>query len=317
MKKTKFFILPLLIFPLISCGSKEIRRNCFCFGTYTDIRAYEEASRPLSLIEYRLSHLDEGADYYYARGGNNLYTVNHTLEDVNVDIEMFPVYQLAFSEELSSLKYFNPLCGSLSEKWKESLKNNKVLDDASISEELTKMQNTHIELDEEYLSVRRVGDSTIDFGAIIKGYALDVAKKQFDKAGCTKYLVDAGQSSLLLGEKKNGKNFKVKITNLDNAYILAKNCFISTSSYSNQKTEIDGKIYSHIINPITGSAINLHETVIVVSNSGYLGDVLSTDFVNESLDSIKELEQKFNVKTIVIDNKQIVYQNEGIEVVNK
>ena len=87
MKKTKFFILPLLIFPLISCASKETRRNYFYFGTYAEVRVYEEFGRALADIELRFMHLDEGADYYYARGENNLYTVNHTLEEVNVDMK--------------------------------------------------------------------------------------------------------------------------------------------------------------------------------------------------------------------------------------
>lgn len=315
--RLKLVVLPLLILPLFSCNAnKEIRRYSSYFDTYTESRLYEGDVSNLDNIEKIFTKIDKLTDNFNARDLNNVYKINTTNENVEIEPELYEILKLSFSSDLDSLSYFNPLCGSLSKKWKESLKNNQVLDDATINSELLKMQNTHLEFVNE-AEVKRIGDGEIDLGAVTKGYALDKIKEYLDQHNFKKYLIDAGSSSLLLGEKKNNKNFKVKITNLDNAYIHAKNCFISTSSSSRQKVEIDGKIYSHIINPITGGAINEHDAVIVVSSKGYLGDILSTAFINESLDSIKRLEQQFEVQTIVIDNNKIVYQNESIEVTNK
>ena len=315
--KSKLLVFPLLIVPLVSCSvNKEIRRTSFYFDTYTESRLYEGKESNLDDIEKIFTKIDKLTDNYNARDLNNVYKVNNTNDNVEIEPELYEVLKLSFSNDLSSLNYFNPLCGSLSKKWKESLKNKQVLDQSTIDAELLKMQNTHLEFVNE-TTVKRFGDAEIDLGAVAKGFALDKIKEYLDQQDFTKYLIDAGSSSLLLGEKKNNKNFKIKIENLDNDYIHAKNCFISTSSSSRQKVEIDGKIYSHIINPITGSAINLHDAVIIVSDKGYLGDILSTAFINESLDSIKELEQHFEVKTIVIDGGKIVYQNENIEVTNK
>ena len=315
--KSKLLVFPLLIVPLVSCSaSKEIRRNSFYFDTYTESRLYEGNESNLDDIEKIFTKIDKLTDNFNARDLNNVYKVNTTTENVEIEPELYEVLKLSFSSDLDSLNYFNPLCGSLSKKWKESLANKQVLDQTTIDAELLKLQSTHLEFVNE-TTVKRVGEAEIDLGAVAKGYALDKVKDYLDQQDFTKYLIDAGSSSLLLGEKKNNKNFKIKIEKLDNTYIHAKNCFISTSSSSRQKVEIDGQIYSHIINPITGSAINEHDAVIVVSSKGYLGDILSTAFINESLDSIKELEQHFEVKTIVIDNSKIVYQNEGIEVTNK
>ena len=165
--------------------------------------------------------------------------------------------------------------------------------------------------------VKKTGDAEIDLGAVAKGYSLDLVKQYLDEQKYSKYLIDAGQSSILLGEKNGGKKFKIKVSNLDNTFLMLKNCFVSTSSYVNQKVEIDGVNYSHIINPKTGSAVNENDAVIVISSKGYLGDILSTAFINESLDSIKELEKHYDVKTIVIKNNEMVYKNESIEVTNK
>ena len=178
------------------------------------------------------------------------------------------------------------------------------------------MATTSVQFLEEN-NVKKIGEAEIDLGAVAKGYALDKVKQYLDSKNYTKYLVDAGSSSILLGEKNGGKDFKIKVSNLDNTYLKLKNCFISTSSYDKQAVEIDGVNYSHIINPVNGSAINENDAVIVISDKGYLGDILSTAFINESIDSIKELEKHFEVKTIVIKDKTIAYKNEGIEVTNK
>ena len=314
------FKISLLLLPLISLtscqASKEISRKSFYFDTYTETRLYEGDESNLNDIDQILSKIDKLTDNYNQRNVNNIYTINNTHANVEVDPILYECLKRTFCACLDNATYFNPLCGSLSKKWKESLANKQVLSETLINEELSKMNSSNIEfLDNN--TVKRIGEGEIDLGAVAKGYALDNVKNYLVNKGIKKYLVDAGSSSILLGEKDGGKNFNIKVSNLSNSYLELKNCFISTSSLSRQVVEIDGKKYSHIINPKTGSAINMHEAVIVISDVGYIGDILSTDFVNESLDSIKELEKEFSVKTIVIDNSEISYKTEGIEVINK
>jgi thiamine biosynthesis lipoprotein len=116
-------------------------------------------------------------------------------------------------------------------------------------------------MDLEY--VTRVGEAEIDLGGIAKGYALDIAKQYLDSKKVTKYIIDAGSSSILLGEKdtKDGL-FNIGLKDIKNAYLKAKNCFVSTSGTSEQLTVIDGVKYSHIVNPKTGSVVSLHVSVI-------------------------------------------------------
>ena len=313
--KAKLLILPLIIVPLSSC-QKEIKRNSFYFDTYTETRLYEGSENDLSEINKIFSKIDKLTDNYKERDLNNVYIINNSTENVQVEPELYEVLKASFCNCLDPLNYYNPLIGSLSKKWKNSQENKVILDQETINAELTKMASTSVSFLEEN-TVKKTGEAEIDLGAVAKGYALDKVKQYLDSKNYTKYLVDAGSSSILLGEKNGGKDFKIRISNLDNTFLLAKNCFISTSSYDKQAVEIDGVNYSHIINPVNGSAINENDAVIVISNKGYLGDILSTAFINESLDSIKELEQHFEVKTIVIKNKEVVYKNEGIEVTNK
>ena len=313
--KAKLLILPLIIIPLSSC-QKEIKRNSFYFDTYTETRLYEGVEEDLTNINQIFSKLDKLTDNFNERDVNNVYKINNSTEMVQVDQDLYYLLQLSFCNCLEPLNYYNPLCGSLSKKWKNSLEKREILDNETITSELLKMNSTTLNFYEQN-NVKKIGEAEIDLGSVAKGYALDKVKEYLDGKKYTKYLVDAGSSSILLGEKNGGKDFKIKLSNLDDTYLMAKNCFISTSSYDRQAVEIDGVNYSHIINPKTGSAVNENDAIIVISDKGYLGDILSTAFINESIDSIKELEAHYGVKTIVIKDKKMVYKNEGIEVTNK
>ena len=314
MKNSKFFIFPIIFSTLlVSCSNKK---TSFYFDTYVTISLLEGKKKDVENIENIFSKLDKLTDNYNSRDLNNVYTINHTNDWVEVDPDLFNLLKKSIPQNEHDLKSFNPLCGSLSKKWKDSLTNNEILSNEIITSELEKMNSTYVEFSENN-KVRRIGEGEIDLGGAAKGYAIDKVKEYLVSKGYKKYLVDAGSSSILLGEKKGGKDYVVKISDLDNAYLSLKNCFVSTSSFSTQKVEIDGVNYSHIIDPITGSAINKHDAVIVVSETGLIGDILSTAFVNESLDSIKEIEQIYNVKSIVIKDKTIIYKNDGLEVTQK
>ena len=73
---------------------------------------------------------------------------------------------------------------------------------------------------------------------------------------------------------------------------------------------------SHIVDTIN-YALNNYDEVIVISDKGYVGDVLSTLMMMSSIDEIKDTEQKEpNIKVLVIKNSSVIYKSEGIEVLH-
>ena len=116
-----------------------------------------------------------------------------------------------------------------------------------------------------------------------------------------------------MGEK-NSKDglFNVGLRDVDGAYLRLKNCFVSTSSISEQNYVIDGVTYSHIVNPHTGSAISVNDAVVVVSNNGTQGDAFSTSMMFDSIETIEGLENSMNLKTIIIKDNKIVHKHKDI-----
>ncbi len=296
-------LLPLLMVTITSCTQNTfaINRKVFCFDTMVDAYLFEGADTNLVDIEdicYAYSDLSD--NYHLISDINNVYSINQTNDEVTVDSKLYQLLQKSFDVK-STASNFNPLLGSLSKKWKEAIENDTTLSSEVITQELEKLNNTTL----AFLSnntVKRNGDAELDLGGIAKGYTLDVIKEYFVEKEITHYLINAGNSSILLGEKStNDGYFIVGLNDLKNAYLQLKNCVISTSGNSTQ-----GK---HIVNPTTGQLADLYDAVIVVSEGGANGDALSTSLMMNTVEEIQEIEVAQNIKVIVIKNNAIVYKN--------
>ena len=314
--KLKTFIPSLLVIALSACSQNSfvINNKVFCFDTYIETNLYEGDKKDSEKLEEFFTYFDKVSDNYQARNITNVYSINHTNDNVEIDKELYDLLKTSFEVNKEGAKYFNPLCGSLAKKWKESLAKGEVLDEATVQGELTKMNSSSLVFKDNNV-VQRTGEAEIDLGGIVKGYVLDKSLEYLKNKNITSYILNAGSSSILLGEKKSKDGlFSVGLNDVPNAYIKVKNAFVSTSSKSVQGVKIGDLTYSHIINPITGSALNENDAVIVITDKGYLGDALSTSMMMNTVDEIKTIEQEQNVKTIVIKNNKVIYSHKDIEV---
>ena len=314
--KYLFLLFPIL---LTSCSKsvKPLENKIFCFDTMINIKLFEGEQSDIDELNNLFSIFSKLSDNYVSTDITNIYTLNHTNEEVTVTKELYDLLKCSFDVKNKGATNYNPLCGSLSNKWKESLKNQQILAENVKNEELLKISSSSVVLGNDN-KIQRLGEAEIDLGGIAKGYALDQAKNYLVSKGYKNYLIDGGSSSILLGEK-NSKDglFSVGIKDLSNSYLKLKNCFVSSSSISEQDVVIDNVKYSHIVNPITGSVVNENDAVIVVSDKGYYGDAMSTSLMMNTIDEIKTLEAEHDFKAIVIKNNQIAYCNEGLEVFHR
>ena len=311
--KHKIFLPFVVLLSLTSCSNKtDLIDRFFCFDTYVEIKLGEGKKEDINQIKNIITLYDKLSDNYQRRDLTNIYTINQVNSEELVDNKLYKLLETSINVKNEGAAYFNPLCGSLSKKWKEALKNKCILDELTINQELEKMNNSSINLNGNNY-VQRDGEAEVDLGGIVKGYALDDVKEYLDSLNYNHYLINAGNSSILLGEKDTKDGFYNINIQGTKYYLKLKNCVVSTSGTSVQGVKIDGVTYSHIINPFTGSAINENDTVIVISEKGYYGDVMSTSMMLNTVDEIKELETNHDIKTIVFKNNEVVYKNEDIK----
>jgi FAD:protein FMN transferase len=124
-----------------------------------------------------------------------------------------------------------------------------------------------------------VPNMRLDVGGIGKGYALDAAMKVLKTNGITRALVSGG-GDMSVSAPPPGKNgWKVELsqvdTNAPKQFVSIKNCGLATSGDMFQRLEIDGKRYSHIVDPRTGIGLTDHSLVTVIAKDATTADGLS------------------------------------------
>ncbi len=121
----------------------------------------------------------------------------------------------------------------------------------------------------------------LDLGGIAKGYANDEALKVLRTHGVQSALVTGG-GDMAAGDPPPGKNgWRIELAPLDvpdappTSFASIANCGFATSGDLFQHVEIDGKRYSHIVDPRTGIGLTDHGLVIVIARNCMTADSLS------------------------------------------
>ncbi|MDA1014258.1 MAG: FAD:protein FMN transferase [Planctomycetota bacterium] len=157
-----------------------------------------------------------------------------------------------------------------------------------------------IQLDSKNLTVSlSKPNMRLDLGGIAKGYAADEALKVLRAHGIDRALVDAG-GDLSVGDPPPEKAGwvigvqelraetqapEVKTPNTKPATskakqysqrILVRNCGVATSGDAFQFVVLNGKRYSHIVDPRTGIALERSSSVTVIAPNGMQADALAS-----------------------------------------
>lgn len=124
----------------------------------------------------------------------------------------------------------------------------------------------------------------IGFGALGEGYATDRCRTIMLAKGIKAGIVNASGDMSLWGKQPNGKAWNIGITNpFQNDKILTTinltNQAVTTSGSYQKFVIIDGKRYSHIINPATGYPATGLCSVTVVGESAEIANGFSTSIM--------------------------------------
>lgn len=141
-----------------------------------------------------------------------------------------------------------------------------------------------LKLDEKAHAVTKLKDGLLlDLGGIGKGYAADAALAVLKAHGITQALV-AGSGDLAIGDAPPGKTgwdialrtFEAHEDNDTLLHVTLKNCGCSTSGDLHQFLELDGRRYSHIVNPRTGLGLTDRIACTVIAPDATTSDALAT-----------------------------------------
>ncbi len=270
-------ILALIIFVTIfftGCGEIETERVGKSMGSAITLKAIgaesqaavEESLEKIAALEKNILADTKKIE---AAAGNGDF--------VEIDAEVYKI--LAVAQKYSALTdgAFDVTIGAAVDLWKAK----KIPAAAEIASAQNLVNYKNLELGENNRARLKIAGMKINLGGVAKGYAVDVAREIFAKHKISDGLIDFGTSSIYaLGEKNIGlKNPRGE--NLAEIVTL-KNAAISTSGDYEKFFIVDGRRYSHILNPRTCAPVETNiaaASVIVdgrVENCGTVADILST-----------------------------------------
>ncbi len=122
----------------------------------------------------------------------------------------------------------------------------------------------------------------LDLGAIAKGYAIDEALGVLRARGISRALVSGGGDMAAGSPPPGRKGWRIEVAPLDvsNApparFVLLAHHGLATSGDVFQRLELDGKRYSHIVDPRTGLGLTDHSLVTVIARDCTTADSLAT-----------------------------------------
>ncbi|MFP5080058.1 FAD:protein FMN transferase [Pedobacter sp. JCM 36344] len=184
---------------------------------------------------------------------------------------------------------------------------------------LINYENVIIDRQESTVMLKHKG-MRIGFGGIGKGYAADRAKQVMMGRGIESGIVNAAGDLITWGLQPSGKPWTIGIADPNSkqrafSALSISNMAIATSGNYEKYALIDGKRYSHTINPKTGLPVSGIKSVSIICPSAELADALATPIVimgaKVGLDLINQLR---NVACVIIDDDNEIYTSKNINI---
>ena len=202
---------------------------------------------------------------------------------VVVDDDLFEVLSIATEYSKESNGAFDITVGPIVQFWREAEDTGRMPTEAELAQARSKVGFEKLILDARSKTVRfEVEGMRLDLGGIAKGYAIDLAVEAMQKAGAVGGLVDVGGDVRCFGQPSDDKEswlVGLQDPSVEGQLLLVlklRDMSVATSGGYRRYALIDGKKYSHIINPAAGSAVDELVSVSIVARTATAADTLAT-----------------------------------------
>jgi thiamine biosynthesis lipoprotein len=252
----------------------------------------------------------------------NLVNQQAGISPVRVDKEVFQLVQRSIRISELTQGSFDISYGSIDKSlWNFDLSMKALPDKATAKASVRLINYRNILLDEADSSIfLKEKGMRIGFGGIGKGYAAEMSKSLLIKRGVKAGVVNAAGDLTTWGKQPDGKEWTVGIadpTIRDRSFssICISNMAIATSGNYEKYVVIDGKKYSHTIDPKTGFPVTGIKSATIICPNAELADAMATPImvmgVAVGLDLVNQLP---NMACIIVDDANRVHTTRNIRI---
>ncbi|HHB92614.1 MAG TPA: FAD:protein FMN transferase [Thioploca sp.] len=321
----KIYKLIFLIIILSSCSNQLHQQQLYVFGTLVEIKIWgvneQVANNAINIIakdfqtmhnNWHPWHNSQLTDLNKAIANGQTWTV----QDPNLLLILKKSQQLYNQSD----GLFNPAIGRLISLWgfhSDDLSNNFTIpSEQEIAKLLTPSMNDIYINEQQIFSHNPIVQ--LDFGAFAKGYAIDLAIKKLQQLGINNAIVNAGGNLKAIGQKGE-QSWLIGVRHPRNGGILAaitiqgEESIITSGDYE-RFHEIEGKRYSHIIDPRNGQPTKELTSVTVIHKNAAIADAATTALMIAGLKDWHKIATQMGIKyAMLIDTAGIVYLNPAMQ----
>ena len=293
------------------------------FEITVEAKTDAEADFFLKKAVEEISRIEALLSTYQSTSETNLINENAGIKPVKVSDETFSI--IARSKKISEITQgaFDITYGSIDKRfWNFDTEMTSLPDEDLAQKSIALIDYRNIELDAEHKTVfLKNKGMRIGFGGIGKGYAAEKAKNLLKSLGVKAGIINASGDLSCWGIPENGKSWTIGIAHPDFSgmpfsTLEVTDLAIATSGNYEKFVMIDGKKYSHTIDPKTGFPIHGIKSVTVISPNAEISDAFATPI---SIMGIKAglslINQMKDIECIIIDDDNNIYYSENIKII--
>ncbi len=247
---------------------------------------------------------------------------NAGIKPVKVEKEMFDLIQRSLKISKLTQGAFDITYGSIDKRFWNFDAHMTSLPDREPARQMIRLINyRNVILDETQTTVYlKEKGMRINFGGIGKGYAADKARILLEQKGVKSGVVNASGDLITWGLQPNGNEWTIGIAdphtkNTPFSFLKISNMAIATSGNYEKFAVIDGKQYSHTINPKTGFPVEGIKSVTIITKNAELADAMATPVmvmgIRVGLDLINQMR---NIACIIIDENDRLFTSKNIKI---
>ncbi len=300
----------------------KLMGNRFEISVVADDKEWAEEKIDQAIIE--IKRIEKLLTTFNDDSQTNEINRNAGIQPVKVDEEVFNLIGRALNISALTQGAFDITYGSIDKSLWNFDVNMKQLPDRKTAQESVRLINyRNVELDSSAQTVfLKEAGMRIGFGGIGKGYAAGCAKTLLKEQGVASGIVNAAGDLITWGTQPEGKPWTIAIADPDQkvwpfSTLNISNVAIATSGNYEKYALINGKKYSHTIDPKTGLPVSGIKSVSIICPSAELADAMATPVmvmgVKVGLDLINQLQQ---IACVIIDDQNQVYTSKNINIKN-
>jgi len=311
----------------VLCNAQVVRkRTLMLMGSRFDItlvaKDRETAERYIDTAVVEITRIENLISEWRPETQVSLLNKNAGIQPVNVDKELYDLTERALYFSKITDGAFDISFAAMDNIWKFDGTMTEMPSAEAIKKSVAHVGYKNIVLDKEKQTIflKKEG-MKIGFGSIGKGYAADKARELLIAKGLLAGIINASGDMNTWGTQPDGKPWTAGITNPANknkvfaVFPLDKESAIVTSGSYEKYVMLNGKRYTHIINPVTGYPAAGLSSVTVAGPSAEMANGFSTAIMVLGKDAGLCLINQFPIlKCIVVTDSGKVFSSKNIDI---